>query len=264
MIKFKLTLAAGTVFLAFTTAANTELSKNACDYIELYESIKGEGSFPDLVAHMAHDVEYCHSPDGCDNGLKKRTGPIQITLDNGSSEAIRKIFDANLAYTVNIVRQLSGLKFYLDEHPETVTGIIHILLVGDVAETNLTSFEPEFFSKFLKSEKLTCLVTNFDWPNAEIEYSEVWIKTSISPEMFANCVKEEIFNASGVPGDPIGLDSLISKDTFSSEIFGPPIFQNFDGRALIAMQLVYLDEMVNGQSRARTREVARQSINKFC
>ncbi len=213
---------------------------------------------------MAHDVEYCHLADGCDKGLKKRTSPIQITIDDGGSEKTRKLFNANAAYTINLVNHLSGLEFYLDEHPETVTGVIHVILVGDSDESNQTSLVPEFFGKFLKSKKLTCLATNFDWPDAEIEYSEVWIKTSTSPMRLANCVKEEIFNASGVPGDPIGLDSLFSEDSLSGETFGPPIFQNFDARPLIAMQLVYHNEMVNGQSPARTKEVSQNVINASC
>ncbi|RLK10133.1 hypothetical protein [Ruegeria conchae] len=264
MRKFKFNIAAGSILLAFATAASSELSKPACDFIELYESIEGEGSFSDLVTHMPHDVEYCHLADGCDNGLKKRTSPIQITIEDGGSEETRKLFNVNLAYTVNIVSHLSGLKFYLDEYPDTVTGFIHVILVGDSEEIDQTTLVPEFFAKFLKSEKLTCLATNFDWHNADIEYSEVWIKTSISPKKFANCVKEEIFNASGVPGDPLGLDSLYSEDTFSSETFGPPIFQNFDARPLIAMQLIYLDEMVNGQSRAQTEETVKRVIDEFC
>lgn len=255
---------AGVFASFFSTAVASELSENECSFVKIYEDVNGRGSFSDLIAHMAHDVEYCHSTGTCERGLRKRENPVKVTLDDGGSEKFNYLFDANLSYAVGVIGQLSGLDFYSHEGPEEVTGQIHVILVHDGIYKERVSAVPDLFEKFVVSKNLSCVVTNFDWPNAEVEYSEVWIKTTISPKEFANCVKEEVYNASGVSGDPVGLDSLFSEDFFSNEIIDPPIFQNFDGRALIAMKMVYSEEMLNGQSRSRTKEISRKIINASC
>lgn len=80
----------------------------------------------------------------------------------------------------------------------------------------------------------------------------------------ANCVNEELYNFSGVPGDPIGLASLFSPTRFSGAALDPPIYEGFSLREGIVLRLVYDERMRNGQSRSETERLVGEMIETKC
>lgn len=117
---------------------------------------------------------------------------------------------------------------------------------------------------FSTEESLKCLAMNTHWGASKTQYSEVWIKSDLDAPTIANCIKEEMYNASGVPGDPIGLPSLFTPTEFSGEQLEPPLYESFSVRDRIVLFLIYDDRMQNGQSRGETVRLAREIIGEQC
>lgn len=80
---------------------------------------------------------------------------------------------------------------------------------------------------FSTEESLKCLAMNTHWGASKTQYSEVWIKSDLDAPTIANCIKEEMYNASGVPGDPIGLPSLFYSDGVFRRTTGATTLREF-------------------------------------
>lgn len=250
-------------------AASTEtlkLSREDCDFIWSYNQHYRDHDFPFLVGHMARTLEWCQTGLNCTVPFKKRTEDFYVTTyGHRSGSSISEVYGDNMAYFSNFLFENTGLRFF----PSTIVdddtlSRIHIIFVNPNIATDDLSAADEWLDFFVSNDDLMCIGLGFDWMDRPTEYSEVFIKSDIEPEILANCLKEEVYNTSGVPGDPMGLDSIFSSTPFSGKKVGPPIFEEFSRREAIVMKLVYDPRMKTGQLRPETEKIANELIGSAC
>ncbi|MGZ2256241.1 hypothetical protein ACVC7O_02970 [Roseobacter sp. A03A-229] len=216
---------------------------------------------------MAHTSELCDDGQGinCEIALAKREKPFFVTTDDPLSTDLATIIGTNFAYTAEFLSAFAGPSLDLKPKVEKHESIVHLILIeADEPANAYSSAYPQFLERFVATEAWPCAGLNSVWQGELVEYSEVWIKADIGDVAIANCVKEELYNVSGVPGDPIGLASLFSPTRFSGEALDPPVYKGFSLRDGIVLKLVYDARMRNGQPRADTERIAGAIIDAEC
>lgn len=255
--------------LCLSTAATAQeavqLSSEECDVIDAYNEHYTDHDFPFLVGHMANSSELCEIGINCEISLAKREKPFVLTTDGKIPVDLATLIAPNLLHTAEFLKAFAGLNFEIKQKVDRSDSRVHLILIeaGDVGIA-YSSVHSKLLKGFIATDNLHCMGVNSVWKDASIEYSEVWIKTNIGEAALANCVKEEIYNAAGVPSDPIGEASLFSPTPFSGEKLEPPLYERFSVRDRIVMQLVYDERMKNGQSKADTERVASEIIKAQC
>lgn len=268
MSRFSISCAA---FFCFTVSTqgqlSAQLSENECDFIEAYEHHNSGHDFPLLVGHMAHTSELCEDGKGinCEIPLARRERPFFLTTIQALPIDLATIVGTNVAYTAEFLSTFAGpsldVKPKVERHESRVR---FILIEPDEPANTYSSAYPQFLERFVATDAWPCAGVNSVWQGELVEYSEVWIKADIGDVAMANCVKEELYNASGVPGDPIGLASLFSPTRFSGQALDPPVYEGFSLRDGIVLKLVYDARMQNGQPRADTERIAGEIIEAEC
>lgn len=238
-----------------------------CDFVRQYNEYHNDHDFPFLVGHMAHTSELCEDGKGinCEIALAKREKPFFLTTDDALSIDLATIVGTNVVYTAEFLSAFAGPSLDLKQKVEKHESIVHLILIeADEPANAYASAYPELLERFVATDAWPCAAVNSVWQGELVEYSEVWIKADIGDVAIANCVKEELYNASGVPGDPIGLASLFSPTRFSGEALDPPIYEGFSLRDGIVLRLVYDPRMKIGQSREETERIAGELIEAQC
>lgn len=210
---------------------------------------------------MVHNREICEAGINCETALQKRTGEFDFVFHSSNDQTVRGLFAINAAYMAGILRAATGLDIVADP----VSGKINMIFVNPAEKKNSigASSDPALFAKFMKSRKIMCLGVNFDWSGG-FEYSEVWIKTNQPEKEIANCIKEEIYNTSGVPSDPIGKASIFSDDKFQEKSLGGSIYTPISSREFTVMKVLYNQAMKNGQSREQSKIVLDSILRTEC
>lgn len=238
-----------------------------CRFAHEYNEHHSDHDFPFLVGHMAHTSELCEDGKSinCEIGLSKRQKPFFLTTDRKLPIDLATLLGKNLAYTSEFLHKFSGLSLSVKPKVESHESRVHFILIeSDEMESAYSSAYPEFLERFISNDSWPCAAVNSVWQGELVEYSEVWIKADIGDVAMANCTKEEFYNASGVPGDPIGLASLFSPTRFSGAALDPPVYEGFSLRDGIVLRLVYDERMKNGQLRSETERLAGEIIETQC
>ena len=245
-----------------------ELTPRECKYIGQYNRIMKTKTLTDDAVHMAHNLELCSGgKTNCEQPLRKRTRDYYISLHPLNDPEFKGL----MAVTAALMQTFLEKAMPLDTLPgfEALGGDqITIFLVNDenaqtLIDKNQIS-DVELFKKFLNARNTDCLSVAYDWYALGQEYSEVWIKSGQSKKSLVHCLREEVYNASGIPGDPIGDASLYSDKRVQEKDAGYPIFQQISSRDYIIMRLIYSEENKNGQSKAETREIIDAIIEREC
>jgi len=271
MDRYLKTLNPAVMFSAFlfgSCAFAVELTPRECKYIEVYNRVIETKTLTDDAVHMAHNLELCSGGNtNCEQPLKKRTRDYYLSLHPLNDPEYKGL----MAVTAGMMRTFLEKATPLD----TLAGFerlggdqITVFLVNDenaqtLIDKNQIS-DVALFKKFLKAKKTNCLSVAYDWEALGQEYSEVWIKSGQPKESLVHCFREEVYNASGIPGDPIGDASLYSDKRVQEEDAGYPIYQQLSTRDYIIMRLIYSEENRNGQSKAETKEIIDAIIEREC
>ncbi|MGC3940937.1 hypothetical protein ACOTTU_24320 [Roseobacter sp. EG26] len=243
------------------------LTPAECRFVHEYNEHHSGHDFPFLVGHMAHTSELCEDGKSinCEIALARREKPYFVTTDGALPIDIATIVGTNFVYTAEFLSAFTGPSLDLKPKVEKHESIVHLILIeADEPANAYSSAYPQFLERFVATEAWPCAAVNSVWQGELVEYSEVWIKADIGDIAMANCIKEEFYNASGVPGDPIGLASLFSPTRFSGAALDPPVYEGFSLRDGIVLRLVYDERMKNGQSRSETERLAGEIIETQC
>lgn len=271
MHRFVTTLRLSLVFsvVLFTKIAfAVEFTPAECKYIREYNRIIKTKTLTDDAVYMAHHLEVC--PGGrinCEQPLRKRTRDYYISLhplNDPEYLGLMAVTAGTMRTFLEEATSLDTLAGYKSRGGDQIT----VFLVNDenaqiLIEKNQIG-DVETFKKFLKAKKTDCLSVAYDWDAIGQEYSEVWIKSGQSKKSLVHCFREEVYNASGVPGDPVGDASLYSDKRVQQKNAGHPIYQQLSSRDYVIMRLIYSEENKNGQSKAKTRSKIDAIIKREC
>ena len=261
-------------WLVFCTPAfSLELTPQECEYISSFDNNSKNRTFVDQVSYMLHTFEKCENGLECEVPLRKRSKDYSLAFNSDSlfhldsGERIDLIANSNMIYLKAFLEVTTELSVNVDTAKYTPDAIVVTVLNEEstkkiqrnnsVADLNALDF-------FLEQSHIPCVAVHYDWQSIGYEYSEVFIRNSASERQLANCIKEEIYGAYGVPGDPIGEPSLFhNNDTLETGI-SPPIYDTLSQRKYLIMKLTYANEMKSGQNRKRTQEISESIIQQSC
>lgn len=264
MNRLKIGLLTAAFFPFFVYVADARsLSAKECSFIERYNRTSTAYSFQDQFLHMIHNIEICSAGINCEASLQKRTRDFDLIFHPSNDPTMRGIYAVNAAYMMGFLREATGLDFNYSLASEAGDKIMVIFTTPSSKKDTKASSDPVLFQKFLNSNKAMCLGVNFDWKQGN-EYSEVWIKADQSEEEIANCIKEEIYNTSGVPSDPIGKASIFSEDIFQEKSTGRPIYSPISSKEFLVMKILYETTMKNEQTRLESLAALNTLLKEDC
>ncbi len=266
--KKKLGLISATVLLTFLpqNVVSGELSSAECKYIEAY-NLHSKIPFLEQFSSMVHIREICPTGINCEGLISKRTEPINFYFISSDTNKRKKLFNANALYLSGFIKASTNLPLTIgkDKVPHRNSSIVVIEFDGkfyEHAQVWKNARKAKLLKNFKADKKVDCLAVNFNWD--KLEYSEVWIKSHVNDEVFANCLKEEVYATLGVHSDPIGNASIFSDKKFQEPNGKFPLYTPISSREFIILKLLYQNKIKNGQSQETSSKIIDEYLVKQC
>lgn len=250
-----------------------QLNAEECHFIENYDARLFYPSFVDQFVYMTSRREIClDSRDlSCEpEGLHRRDTRLSFRLYGIERDEFENIevFAANLEYMINFIADNSPINIVSREE-RVVEDMLDFVIIGEEEELYAAFDGPvsdyPAYEFLLNFPEIPC-TANFDSESTSmaITNASVIIRRDLPPELFALCVKEEVYNSLGIFSDPIGDASLFDDDFGREPSLGYPIYEPFSIRDEIMLRLLYSDELEVGSDPDTVRRVVTGIIDRDC
>lgn len=252
------------------SVAQMLLSENDCAFIRRYDS-ENDYSFVSDFSYMAHHVDSGPDCNDCFLSLLRRGMDVRITLHGISIlQESDSVAGALVMYSYLMMKEtMLSVELETASLGEPLLGgwiAIFFIDRSNVHDAiDLFDGRPGFqreLSGFVRPEN-TCFTSMPEWTQHR-EISFVFINTEFnrSPDYISSCVRQELYNASGLRGDPQGDIGLFSNIRWRGQALPPPLYYNYGLRDQIMMRLLYDEAFSNGQTYQETFVDAQQIVSQ--
>ena len=184
--------------------------------------ILADPEFQADYAHMRITTEGCQKLSDCQSEPGKWTQEIKLTLFLGklfafsTADTIYKTllqFDKNFFATTGIKTEVNLPISSSDDESGTLGNVILFFLDDEVdsfiRETGI--YHPIDRYDFMKNNAPSCFGSVYRGDNGEIFHANLAIQASVPHNKILKCVLEEMFNSTGITGDPEGYGGTFDK-----------------------------------------------------
>lgn len=265
--------ALGAAFALSPSLGRTEnlLTERECSFVREYDVVN-RFSFASDFSYMAHFVDAGPDCFACFRPLTKRHLDLRITLHGLGTLQGSESVAAALALYVTLMTEETDLSatyqlLQADEFADGGVIAVFFLNRANIQDAiDLFEGRPRFqaeLAHFIRPDN-TCYASNPMW-NTSSEASMVFVNTEYdnSPEFVFSCVMQELYNATGLRGDPQGDIGLFSNLRWQGPRYSAPMYFDYGLRDRIMMRMLFDEVFTNGQDHEETLSEA-QSIIEQC